>query len=304
MIILMNRNAQVSSSFPGRLAALLLASAVAIPAFGQQSAPASTPQDSSTAQQPAATSTKSAPPAQEGFWGRVNPWARKKWVKKQTDPINDRLTELDAVNAKNAKDIQDVDSRAQAGIQKAQSSADAANQTATAAGAQAQQANSTAQVATGHVGQLNTTVNGLDQYHQVTEAEILFKAGSPKLTDDARKQLDDLATTLNGQKGYVLEVEGHSPLAGSAGIQSSDRLTEAVMRYLVTEHDIPVYRMHAVALGNAIATDPAAPPPDPSAKPARVKTSTVHIRLMENSLAAQGAAPPQGVAASTGAEHP
>jgi outer membrane protein OmpA-like peptidoglycan-associated protein len=302
MITLMNRNAQVSSQFSSRLATLLLASAVAIPAFGQQSAPASAPQDSSM--QPAATSTKTAPPAQEGFWGRVNPWARKKWVKKQTDPINDRLTELDGINAKNAKDIQDVDSRSQAGIQKAQTAADAANQTATAAGSQAQQANSTAQTATGHVGQLNTTVSGLDQYHQVTETEIAFRAGSLKLSDDARKQLDDLSTTLNGQKGYILEVEGHSPLAGSAGIQNSQRLAEAVKRYLVTEHDIPVYRMHAVALGNAIVTDPAAPPPDPTAKPARVKTSTVHIRLMENSLAAQGAAPPQGVAASTGAEHP
>jgi outer membrane protein OmpA-like peptidoglycan-associated protein len=222
-------------------------------------------------------------------------------VKKQTDPINDRLTELDSVTAKNAKDIQDVDSRAQAGISKAQSSADAANQTATAAGTQAQQAGATAQTATGHVAQLNTTVNGLDQYHQVTESEILFKGGIPKLSDDAKKTLDDLATTLNGQKGFILEVEGHSPLAGSAGIQSSERLNEAVKRYLVEEHNIPVYRMHAVALGNAQSAEATQ---DPNAKPARVKTSTVHIRLMENSLAAQGAAPPQGAAASTGAERP
>jgi outer membrane protein OmpA-like peptidoglycan-associated protein len=274
-----------------------------IPALGQQAPPASAPQDTSSAtpaaQTPAAT-TKSAPDAREGFWGRVNPWARKSWVKKRTDPINDRLTELDALNAKNTKDIQDVDSRAQAGIQKAQSSADAANQVATAAGAQAQQAGATAQTATGHVGQLNTTVNGLDQYHQVTETEILFKGGLPKLSDDARKQLDDLATTVNGQKGYILEVEGHSPLAGSAGIQSSERLAEAVKRYLVTDHDIPVYRMHAVALGNALSADAASQ--DPNGKPARVKTSTVHIRLMENSLAAQGAAPSQGAVSSTGAE--
>ncbi len=46
------------------------------------------------------------PPAKEGFWGRVNPFARKSWVKKQTDPINNRLSELDEVNAKNARDIQ------------------------------------------------------------------------------------------------------------------------------------------------------------------------------------------------------
>jgi len=285
----MKFTAPASKQIPNQLALLLLASAVAVPAFGQQAAPAMTAQNTP----PAATSS-TAPPAREGFWGRVNPWARKKWVKKQTDPINDRLTELDSVTAKNAKDIQDVDSRAQAGIQKAQSSADAANQTATAAGASAQQANTTAQTATGHVGQLNTTVNGLDQYHQVTETEILFKGGIPKLSDDARKQLDDLATTAAGQKGFILEVEGHSPLIGSAGIQSSARLNEAVKRYLVTEHQVPVYRLHAVALGNALSADAA--PQDAGAKPARVKTSTVHIRLMENSLAAQGAAPPQGAA--------
>jgi outer membrane protein OmpA-like peptidoglycan-associated protein len=187
-------------------------------------------------------------------------------------------------------------------ISKAQSAADAANQTATAAGTQAQQANGTAQTATGHVNQLNTTVGGLDQYHQVTESEITFRGGVAKLSDDAKKQLDDLATTLNGQKGYILEMEGHSPLAGSAGIQSSERLTEAVKRYLVTEHQIPVYRLHAVALGNAQNADAATQ--DPSAKSARVRTSTVHIRLMENSLAAQGAASPQGAASSTGAERP
>src|ERR1700679_3914823 len=268
--------------FSGQLAVLLLASAVGLPAFAQQAQPSGTAQDtsSSTAQQAPASSSVTPPvtPAQEGFWGRVNPWARKKWVKKHTDPINDRLTELDGVNAKNAQDIKDVDGRAQAGIHQAQSAADAANQTATAAGTQAQQASQTAQGASGHVDQLNGTVNGLDQYHQVTEAELKFRGGSPILSADAKKQLDDLASSVDGQHGYVLDVEAHSPMAGSAGIQSSERLAEAVKRYLVTEHEIPVYRMHAVALGNARSNDDDATP---------VRTSTVHIRLMENSLAAQ-----------------
>jgi outer membrane protein OmpA-like peptidoglycan-associated protein len=222
----------------------------------------------------------------EGFWGRVNPWARKKWVKKQTDPINDRLSELDEVNAKNAKDIQDVDSRAQAGIRQAQSTADSANQLATAANTQAQNANGIAQGASGHVDKLNNTVNGLDQYRQVTEAEIKFRGGSPVLSEDARKQLDDLAASVTGQQGYILEVEAHSPLGGSAGIQSSERLAEAVKRYLLTQHEIPVYRMHAVALGNAHSQT------DTDDKP--VRTSSVHVRLMENSLAAQGATSPNG----------
>jgi hypothetical protein len=224
-----------SSPFPSQLAILLLASAVGIPALAQQTQPTGTAQDTppSTSQQQT-TASPSITPAKEGFWGRVNPWARKKWVKKQTDPINDRLTELDGLNAKNAKDIQDVDARSQAGIHQAQSAADAANQTATAAGTQAQQASTTAQGASGHVDQLNGTVNGLDQYHQVTEAELKFRGGSPILSADAKKQLDDLASSVDGQHGYVLDVEAHSPMAGSAGIQSSERLAEAVKRYLAT----------------------------------------------------------------------
>ena len=115
-----------------------MASAIAIPAMAQQtqqpdnsqSAPAAAQQTPTST--PPAAATQPIPDAKEGFWGRMNPMARKKWVKKRLDPINDRLTELDQVNAKNASDIKDVDARAQAGIKKAQDSADAANQTATA----------------------------------------------------------------------------------------------------------------------------------------------------------------------------
>jgi len=299
----MNSKAAFSKPFPSQCAVILLASALGIPALAQQDQPSASPQStppSATAQQQT-TATPAITPGREGFWGRVNPFARKKWVKKQTDPINDRLTELDGVNAKNAKDIQDVDSRSQAGIHQAQSAADAANQTATAASNQAQQAGTTAQGAATHVDQINGTVNGLDQYKQVTEAEVKFRGGSPILSADAKKQLDDLAASVDGQHGYILEVEAHSPMAGSVGIQNSERLAEAVKRYLVTEHEIPVYRMHAVALGNAVSEDASV---DDNGKPMRVHTSSVHVRLMENSLAASEAAPPQGSASLTGAERP
>jgi outer membrane protein OmpA-like peptidoglycan-associated protein len=228
----------------------------------------------------------------------VNPFARKVWVRRQTDSINNRLSELDEVNAKNARDIQDVDARTQAGIGRAQSAADAANETATAAGAQAQAANGTAQNAAGHVDRLNSTLNGLDQYHQVTDVDVAFRSGSPVLSAEAKKKLDDLAAGVAGQDGYILEMEAHSPHAGSLGIQTSQRLAESVERYLVTEHQIPVYRMHFVALGNAEVASTG----DESSRP--VRTSDVRIRLMENSLAAQGTAPPQGADSLSGAERP
>jgi outer membrane protein OmpA-like peptidoglycan-associated protein len=230
----------------------------------------------------------------------MNPFASKKYVKRSTDPINDQLTELDQVNARNARDIKDVDGRAQNGIRQARSTADAANQTATVAGNQAQQANSTAQTASSHVDQLNTTVNGLDQYRPVNDVDVTFRGGQPVLSAAARKQLDDFAANIAGRQGYILEVEAHSPMAGGAGIQSSERLAEAVQRYLVTEHNIPVYRMHAVALGNAVEASNDGSSNDQSSKPIKIRTSSVHLRLMENSLAASNGAAPQGAASMSG----
>jgi outer membrane protein OmpA-like peptidoglycan-associated protein len=297
---------QVRNLFPSQLAVLALASVIAIPASAQQgqsaSGTASGSQDnppSTTQQQPSPTAKPLNNQSKEGFWGRVNPMARKKWVKRQTDPINDRLTELDEVNAKNAKDIQDVDARAQSGIKQAQSTADKANETATAATTQAQSANQVATTASGRVDQLHTTVNGIDTYKPINEVDVPFKRGSTVLSDDAKQQLDQLATSLKDHKGYVVEIEGHSPARGVVGIQNSERLTQAVRRYLV-EHDIPIYRVHAVALGNA--QTEANNTGGEEAKP--LKTSSVHIRLMENSLAARDAASPQGAASTTGAERP
>ena len=81
-----------------------------------------------------------------------------------------------------------------------------------AAGTQAQNASNTAQQASSHVDQLNTTVNGLDQYHQITDAERQV----PCRKLDAhrpipRQKLDQLAASLTGRDGYILEMEAHSP---------------------------------------------------------------------------------------------
>ena len=292
---------------PRYFAAFALASALALPVWAQQAQPSATDSQgapSSSAQQASDQSTTLQPlaPPKEGFWGRVNPFARKKWVKKQTDPINDRLSELDQVNARNASEIKDVDARAQAGIKKAQDSADTASQVATSANQMAMNANNTAQQASSHVEKLNSTVNGLDQYSQISNLDIDFRGANPALTDEARTKLDQFAAGLAGREGYIIELDAQSPAAGSAGIQNSQRLAEAVERYLVTAHQIPIYRMHSVALGNA--TAPAAGDQGQGQMPTRVRTSTVHLRLMENSLAAPSGSSPQNAPAAAGAEQP
>jgi outer membrane protein OmpA-like peptidoglycan-associated protein len=281
----MKAEARTRNLFHRHAALIVLASAIAIPALAQSAPvtqPDAQPAASPSVQQPAPAAAPSSTGEKEGFWGHVNPFARKKWVNKRVDPLKDRLNELDEVNAKNARDIQDVDGRAQAGIRKAQSTADTANQAASAAGDQAGKASAIAQSAAGRVDSLGQTVNGMDRYRVVSEVDVTFRGGQPVLSPAARKQLDDVAAGLAGQHGYLIEIEGHSPAAGSIGIQNSARLAEAAKRYLVTEHQIPVFRLHSVALGNS-------PAGGEGNDPQPVKASSVHIRLMENSLAAQGA---------------
>jgi len=289
-------------SFSGQVAIFALASALCVSAAAQQPADGSSTQPSATPPSPQVQtgSSLSAPP-KEGFWGRANPMARKKWVDRRLDPIKGQLNELDEVNAKNARDIKDVDARATAGITKAQTTADQANQVASAATTQAQQAGTVATTATGRVDHINGTVNGLDTYNEKNTVSIAFRHGSTILSADDKKSLDDLAASLTGHQGYILEMQAFAPVAGSAGIQSSDRLAEAVKRYLVTEHQIPVYRMHSVALGNM---PPVAAGDATDAKPARVKTSHVELKLMENSLAAQDGSTPRLNPSQSGAAQP
>jgi len=213
----------------------------------------------------------------EGFWGKVNPLARKKWVDRQVSPVKDRLNELDQLTAKNANDIKDVDSRAQAGIHQAQSTADAANQQAQQASTQAGQAQQLAQQASTQTSQLNTTVTNLDQYQQITDTELHFRSNQVALNEKAKEALDQIATQLQGQKGYIVEVQGYSTAKGQVGIQKSRDMADAVVRYLVVDHQVPVYRIYRLGMGNA---------PREETTESRASGTVVHVTLMHNSLAA------------------
>jgi outer membrane protein OmpA-like peptidoglycan-associated protein len=225
--------------------------------------------------------------SKEGFWGHMNPFARKKWVKRQLDPVKDKLNELDQLQAKNANDIRALDAKTAAGIHQAQTTADQANQTAIGASTTATQAQQLAQQAAGRTDKLNSTVANLDQYQKVNDTELLFRSGQTALNAKAKLALDQIAAQLQGQKGYVIEVEGYSRVQGQAGIASSQHMADAVVRYMVEEHQIPVYRIHQLALGNAKLEEGA---------PASYGNA-VRVSVMQNSLAA--ANPPSATSQAT-----
>ncbi len=268
-------------------ATLAFAALLATPVFAQSpdnstSTPAAqtSQANSSTDANASATGKPLATQSNEGFWGHLNPLARKKWVNRQVNPVKDRLNELDQLSAKNAADIKDFDSRSQAGIKQAQTTADSANAQALSASTQANQAQELASKVNMQTGQLNTTVSNLDQYTPLTETEIHFRPGQVTLNAKAKDALDQVAGQLQGQKGYIVEVQGYSKSRGSVGIANSQKISDAVVRYLVVDHQIPVYRIHLIALGNAPLTTG-----DTKTTPG----SLVHVTLMQNSLATLGA---------------
>jgi outer membrane protein OmpA-like peptidoglycan-associated protein len=248
---------------------LSLAAAVLTLPVCAQDATSTPPQDQ---QQVTSPSHPALTQSKEGFWGHLNPFARKKWVHRQTDPIKDRLGEVDELSKQNGRDIRDLDSRSTAGIQQASAAAGLADQHAMDAGNRASQANALAQRAGSRADQTATAVNGLDQYTLISNEKIKFPAGRTTLTTAAKKTLDDVATKLEGRKGYIVEVSGYS----HAGLQTSNATSDAVARYLVVDHQIPLYRIHKVAMGNAKTAD---------AK--RVVGTYVDVTLLENSLANQ-----------------
>ncbi len=162
----------------------------------------------------------------------MNPFARKKWVARSIDPIRDRTNELDQLQAKNANDIKDVDSRATEGINKAMMAANTADQHAADAANRANTAQTTATGASAKTDQLNGTVSNLDQYQQVTSTDVKFANGRTAPALEGKSTLDDMATKLSAEKGYIIEVQGYS----KHGVATSQAMADSVVRYLVTEH--------------------------------------------------------------------
>jgi outer membrane protein OmpA-like peptidoglycan-associated protein len=275
------------------LLALFVAFVLALPALAQTS---SSSQDQSAATQASASSTQSSstttdsatgkplqPPAREGFWGHLNPFARKKYVQRQTEPIRDRLNELDELTAANSKSIKDVDARAQQGIQLASAKANEADQHAIDAGNKAQLAQQTATQANTRLTTVEQVVGNIDQYKATNVTEIRFRPGQSVLSKNAKSALDDLATPLKDQRGYIVEVQGFSSGHGQTAIAVSQKMADSVVRYLVLNHEVPVYRIYVVGMGNA-PVQSANANGDEQGKAMRTSGGRVEVSLLKNDL--------------------
>jgi hypothetical protein len=87
-----------------------------------------------------------------------------------------------------------------------------------------------------------------------------------------------MANTVKGQRGYIIEVQGFSSGRAQTAISNSQKMAESVVRYMVLNHEIPVYRIYLVGMGNVpVATDE-------NAKTKHISGGRVEISLLKNDL--------------------
>jgi OmpA-OmpF porin, OOP family len=204
--------------------------------------------------------------------------ASKNYVRQETTPLINKTNELDDMTAKNTREIKDVDSRAQAGIQQVQAKAAEVDQKAQTAGQQASQAQSLADNAVRRVDSLQNAVANLDNYRVVNETAVHFGFNKDNLNKDAKDALDQLATAVPNTKGYIITVEGGTDSVGPAdyNYDLSQRRADAVIQYLASAHNIPAHKIYLIGLGKD------KPVESNNTREGRAKNRRVDVRLMTN----------------------
>ena len=229
--------------------------------------------------------------------------ATKKYVRQTTAPVQAKVDQVAEQANKQGQEIQEsrtqikqVDEKASSGISAAQERAQTADtragealNRAGEAMTRATQATEMANQNTQAVTELRQTVSNLDDYKMATEVTIPFNFNKHALTDQAKQELDQLAANLGKFKRYFIAVEGYTDRTGAASYNDelSRKRADAVMTYLVAKHDIPVYRIHMIGLGEQ------KPVEDARTRAARAKNRRVEVKLFtaDQAASAQQATP-------------
>ncbi len=149
-----------------------------------------------------------------------------------------------------------------------------------------------AEAARSEAGAAHRRIDSLDEYREVERVGVTFAFNSHALSDEARRQLDEVAARASGIPGSLIEVAGFASADGDAEYnkQLSNRRAEAVVDYLVTEAGIPLRRI--VRPWGFGENQPVA---DNATLEGRRRNRRVEVRVLQS----QGLAPaPQAIATS------
>jgi outer membrane protein OmpA-like peptidoglycan-associated protein len=184
--------------------------------------------------------------------------ATKKYTRGVVAPVEGRVS----VNEKKTADHASAIGELENGLSRTDEKAMDADRKAVAAGQDAAKANQAAadaaqradqarQVADNGMTRIGEVVENFDNYKLVTTEKVLFPFGKSILTKEAKAQLDAAVGNITTAKNYVLEVQGFTDKTGSANgnIVLSQKRADEVVRYLTTQHQVPLRKIHVLGLG-------------------------------------------------------
>jgi len=121
---------------------------------------------------------------------------------------------------------------------------------------------------------LRGVVANIDDYQLQSSTSVSFDFDKYTLTDEAKQNLDRLASDLRADKRYFIALEGFTDSIGSKEYNEalSRRRADSVMRYLV-ERDVPLYRLHMIGLGEDKPVD------EGRTREARAKNRRVEVKV-------------------------
>ncbi len=143
----------------------------------------------------------------------------------------------------------------------------------------AKAAQDTADAAVQGVNVTNERISALDDYVPQSVLAVNFRTGSAVLSPDSKTKLDEIATKALNAKGYVIEVSGFADATGSVERNRalSQRRADAVIRYLVENHSIPLRRIitpYGFGESNPVAEN--------NSRDGRAQNRRVEVKLLVN----------------------
>jgi len=164
-------------------------------------------------------------------------------LESRVDPVETLANSTRVLADSNQKRIDEAEQNAQ----RLSGEVEEASSIANAAGTAAKNAQATADHAQLDANTANQRINGLDDYEVFKTVTVHFKAGSALLSPRAKTEIDEAATSLQGEnlKGWIVAVVGYADSTGKTAKNRSlsDRRANAVINYLVTKYDLPMRRL-------------------------------------------------------------
>ncbi|MDX2153515.1 MAG: OmpA family protein [Bryobacteraceae bacterium] len=187
--------------------------------------------------------------------------ATKKYVRQQVDPVQQRVEATEKTNTEQAgslnkleRDVSQVDERAQDAERKATSAGQEAGRAHTEIArvntSLGQRIDTMGQDTQRRMGELQRSLDPAN-YKMVLEENFLFPFGKATLSKDAKAAIDAAVQRLGNMGHYDIEVQGFTDQSGGTNynMNLSQQRAQAVVRYLATQHNIPLRRIFVLGVG-------------------------------------------------------